>query len=433
MYHVAGTGLIAIIIYIISYFFYRNHYFSQQFHLKLWNTVLAATFLFTALAGIFMALQINYKWNVPFIKSILKWHVEFGIGMAFVGIFHFLWHFSYFARLFSVSDKVKVNNYSQEHSSYDIRINLFLVGFTSSSAQLLLIREIMNISGGYELIAGTFLASWLIGSSIGATMAGKSPMNEIKRINLIFSLMPAFSLILLIVLSRLFFKPGETPSFLTGIIYTFIVLIPFCLASGFVFVKLITFAREIKNFVPGKSFSIETAGGIVAGIIISILVSGLVDTYKALLIIIFLNFTYILLTFYAHDRINKIIIKIAVTAIVSGIIVLNPDIFFRQQLLPGIKVTSSKDTPYGNITKGEYGGEKSIYYNHRLISYHDDVTEREEDIHYAMLQRANPENVLLISGSLTSHLPEILKYHVRKIIYVERDPVLAQKKKIILS
>ena len=36
-------------------------------------------------------------------------------------------------------------------------------------------------------------------------------------------------------------------------------------------------------------------------------------------------------------------------------------------------------------------GEKSLYYNHRLLSYHDDVTEREEDIHYAMLQRANPE------------------------------------------
>ena len=85
MYHVVGTGLIAIIIYIISYFFYRNGYFSQQFHWKLWNSVLAATFLFTALAGVFMALQINYKWNVPFIKSILKWHVEFGIGMAFTG------------------------------------------------------------------------------------------------------------------------------------------------------------------------------------------------------------------------------------------------------------------------------------------------------------------------------------------------------------
>lgn len=429
MYHVLGTGLIIITAYTLSYFFYRNGFFSQQVHWKLWNFILAATFLFTALAGVFMALQINYKWNVPLIKSILKWHVEFGAGMAFVGIFHFLWHFSYYTRIFKVSEKLTVSKNAQNLSATDVSISLFLVGFTSSSVQLLLIREIMNISGGYELIAGTFLGSWLIGSAIGSTLAGKSVMNDIKKINLIFSLMPAFSLLLMIVLSGLFFKPGETPSFLSGIIYTFIILVPFCLSSGFAFVKLINFARDINNFVPGKSFSIETTGGIVAGIVISILASGFMNTYKTLLIIIILNFTYVLLTFYTVENIRKIIIKILITALVTAIIILNPDNFFRQKLLPGINVTSSTDTPYGNITKGEYAGEKSLYYNHRLLSYKDDVTEREEDIHYAMLQRANHVNILLISGSLSSHLPEILKYPVRKIIYVERDPVLAEEEK----
>ncbi len=55
----------------------------------------------------------------------------------------------------------------------------------------------------------------------------------------------------------------------------------------------------------------------------------------------------------------------------------------------------------------------------------DDAMEREEDIHYAMLQREKHESVLLISGSPRSHLPEILKYDVRKVVYIERDPELA--------
>lgn len=427
MYHVAGTGITAIIIYILSYFFYRNGYFSKQFHRKLWNIILAVTFLFTALAGVFMALQINYKWNVPIIKTILKWHVEVGAGMAITGIFHFLWHYSYFTRIFKASDNIVVNNNYQKITENDIRSNLFLTGFTSTSVQLLLIREIMNISGGYELITGTFLGSWLIGSAIGASLAGRSPMNDIKRTSLIFSITPFISLVLLIVLSRLFFKPGETPSFLAGMILTFLVLIPFCLASGFAFVKLISAAWETNDFVPGKSFSIETSGGVVAGIVISVVTSGLLNTYQILLIIIILYLTYVALTFYFKNKIRKTIVKILVATMVSGIIICNPDVFFRQALLPGIKVTGSKDTPYGNITKGEYAGEKSLYYNQRLLSYHDDVTEREEDIHYAMLQRANPEKVLLISGSLSSHLPEILKYPVKKIVYVERDPALIEE------
>ncbi|MCX6254789.1 MAG: hypothetical protein NTV31_09975, partial [Bacteroidia bacterium] len=93
MYHVIGTGLTAILLYLISYFFYRTGYYSLQFHRRLWNSLLAIVFLITALAGVFMALQITYKWNIPFVKSVLKWHVEFGIGMASTGIFHFIWHF----------------------------------------------------------------------------------------------------------------------------------------------------------------------------------------------------------------------------------------------------------------------------------------------------------------------------------------------------
>ena len=34
--------------------------------------MLAAAFLLTAIAGVFLALQVNYKWNIPFIKTILK-------------------------------------------------------------------------------------------------------------------------------------------------------------------------------------------------------------------------------------------------------------------------------------------------------------------------------------------------------------------------
>jgi spermidine synthase len=426
MYHVIGTGLTSILLYSISYFFFRIGYYSLQFHRKLWNSVLVAVFLLTALSGIFMALQITYKWDIQFIKPLLKWHVESGIGMAFTGIFHFSWHFSYFRKIFhSEENRFEIRGFLKQ-TNKEISVNLFIIGFVSSSVQLLLLREMMNIAGGYELISGIFLGSWLIASAIGAAMAGKSKLTDLRKINLIFFLSPVLSLMLLLLLSRLFLSTGESPSFLVGMICTFLVLIPFCMVSGFTFIKLISIAGSGNDFIPGRSFSIETAGGVVAGIFIPLMTSGILNTYQLLFLLILLALAYVMLTFFVSNSSSKFFVKILFSVLASCTIIFRPDIFFRQILLPGIKVTATTDTPYGNITQGKYNDELSIYYNHRLLAYNYDVIEREENIHYAMLQCDLPEKVILISGSLNSHLPEILKYPVRKIIYVERDPALAR-------
>jgi hypothetical protein len=426
MYHVVGTAITISILYLISYFFYRSGIYSLVLHRKLWNTVLAIAFVFTALAGIFMALQINFKWNILFIKSILKWHVEIGAVLGVTGIFHFIWHLSYFRKIFNRSESTFAPPGFSETDPSSIAANLFMIGFTSTSVQILLIRELMNITGGYELISGVFLGSWLIASAAGAALAGRSTLVDTRKINLIFSASPFISIFLLILLSKLFLVTGEVPSFLASMILTLILLMPFCLISGFAFVKLIISARETSGFIPGRSFSIETTGGIAAGILLPVLTSGFFNTYKLLLAIVLLFLAYTLLTYYIRRRSGKLVAKISFTILISAVIISDPDILFRQILLPAINVTETRDTPYGNITKGVYSGEQSFYYNQRLLSYHDDAVEREEDIHYALLQRKDPEKVLLISGSLESRLPEILKYNVKKVIYLERDPELAK-------
>jgi predicted membrane-bound spermidine synthase len=429
MYHVIGTGITAIILYLISYFFYRIEYYSLAFHRKLWNTLLAFSFMLTASAGVFMALQVTYKWDIPFVKSILKWHVEFGIGMAITGILHFIWHLSYFRKIFHHDGNFIQNRNFESHNSSEIKTNLFIIGFVSTAVQLLLIREVINIAGGYELIAGIFLGSWLILSAAGAAIAGKSPLIDIKKINLVFSLSPVLSLLLLFIFSRLFLNTGETPTTLVSIVFTFIVLIPLGIVSGFTFTRLMHAAGNYNDSIPGISFSIETTGGIISGILISALTSGILNTYQTLLLIILISIAYTLLTFYILNNNSKNIFRVIIVLLSGCLVFFNTDIIFRQILLPGIKVVDSKDTPYGNITQGKYNGEQSIYYNQRLLTYNDDLIEREENIHYAMLQSKLPEKVILISGSLRNNLPELLKYPVKKITYIERDPLLAMIEK----
>lgn len=428
MYHIVGTGLITIILYLISYSFYLNGFYTLQFHRRLWNFLLASVFIITAAAGLLLALQITYKWNIPIIKTILKWHVEIGIGLALTGFFHFFWHFSYFFRRQnnkreSPPPPTPIN--TLQTISKNIYLNLFIIGFISTAVQLLLLKEIMNITGGYELIAGTFLCSWLIGSAAGSGLAPRSVLSDLRKINFYFSLSPLVSIIMLLLLAGLFLKPGETPSFFAGIILTSIILVPFCFISGFTFVKLILAGKTL-NISPGISFSLETAGGIVAGIIVSLLSTGILNTYQSLLLIIILGISYTLLNFYDFSKVHRIVFKTSIFIISSLMIISSPDTFFRQVLLRGIKVTSTFDTPYGNVTIGQYLNDTSVYYNQRLLVFGNDAIESEEDIHYAMLQTDNPQDIMLISGPINSRLSELYKYDIRKVVYVERDPALAQ-------
>jgi len=426
MYHVVSTGIASIILYLISYVLFVSGFYSIQDHRRFWNALLALTFILTLAAGLLLALQITYKWNISFIKTVLKWHVECGIGMAFTGIFHFVWHISYFGYLFKKDRNIKIAEIKNVTglTIRQLRFNLLIIGFTSTTVQLLLIREMMTLAGGYELIAGTFLGSWIFGSAIGTSAARKSDLNDIKKINIYFAGSVLLSLLFIILLTRVFLNPGETPSFLISIIITLISIFPVTFLSGFTFLKLITSGKQISSQSAGRSFSYETTGSIIGGILVSLLLGGLLNTYQLLILVIILNITYILIFLFNLSKpVRFTVLGLAVLIIVIDLSI-NPDRYFRQLFLGNINVLETFDTPYGNITTAEYSGERNIYYNQRLQSYRNDEMEREENIHYAMLQHDNPKNVLLISGDIRSNLKEVLKYDVDRIVFLERDPTL---------
>ena len=151
------------------------------------------------------------------------------------------------------------------------------------------------------------------------------------------------------------------------------------------------------------------------------------------MLVITLNIAYTVLTFYIDRKNQAILFKTVVLIVSALLIIFSPDILFRQFLLKGIRVTETCDTPYGNITRGEYHSEASTFYNQRLLIYSNDDVESEEDIHYGLLQSETPDNILLISGPLESRLKEINKYNARNVVYVERDPALFDTGKLKIT
>ena len=65
-------------------------------HRKFWNWLLAITFLVSGLIGLILAFLIDYKMNISWYSKLLWYHVEFGIAMSVIAIFHLFWHLRYY-------------------------------------------------------------------------------------------------------------------------------------------------------------------------------------------------------------------------------------------------------------------------------------------------------------------------------------------------
>jgi len=68
-------------------------------HRKIWNVILLVTFLISGIFGIILAILISYGIKLNFYSDLLFWHVEFGIAMAIISIFHIAWHWKYFKKI----------------------------------------------------------------------------------------------------------------------------------------------------------------------------------------------------------------------------------------------------------------------------------------------------------------------------------------------
>lgn len=99
-YDFITIGAIVLVLYLLTSLLAARGKIRKYVHRKIWNTLLLITFLVSGLLGLFMVVQLNYNFTIDWFRSLLFYHVQFGIGMAFIAILHVVWHWKYFARLF---------------------------------------------------------------------------------------------------------------------------------------------------------------------------------------------------------------------------------------------------------------------------------------------------------------------------------------------
>ncbi|MDM8002369.1 MAG: hypothetical protein QUS66_05570 [Bacteroidota bacterium] len=427
-YHVVPIGVTLIVIYLFSLYLSASGFTARHSHRRFWNWVLLTAFLAAALFGLFLALRITYKWEVPWAETLMHWHVEAGIAMAFAAFIHLSWHLGYYIR----KSRHPENGHAQADAppaaimpAGSLRPLLLLTGFVSTASQFLLLREAGILGGGTEAASGLFLWLWLVIAAGGALTGKRSAITSVRR--MVWTLLAGTALapLCFLMMNTIILSPGQTPSFIQELFILAVTVAPVTFISALIFVRMSVIRNSAGSASPGHSFAAETAGSVAAGAVTALTVTLRIPNYQLYLLILLAGsvFAAWILGYSLRIRIAALA---ALFVLGFLLFVFPPDPAVRSLLLRSVKAERSVDTPFGNITTGIYSEERTVYYDHRPLFFPGDVISAEENIHYALLQRNSFERVLLISGGLRRHLPELLKYNIRELTYLEMDPGLIE-------
>ena len=104
-YHFPAIAISLIVLYSLSYFLSKKKIISVINHRKIWNIFLTISFLVLGVLGTLLVIRIDSGFSLPLPFNILFWHVEAGIAMTLISIFHILWHIPYFKNLINIKKK----------------------------------------------------------------------------------------------------------------------------------------------------------------------------------------------------------------------------------------------------------------------------------------------------------------------------------------
>lgn len=292
----------------------------------------------------------------------------------------------------------------------------FLLGFLALSFQIFLLREFSVHFYGNEITFGFILASWLLWGGLGS-MTGSKIRWDIARLPYIYYFVILVFPVCLVILrfSRFFLRtlPGEitgiTPMLVFSLALSF--LISFPLGITFVFNALF-----LKGNVT-QVYLMESLGSAVAGLAVYFVFIPAFSNWQATAVIGALVSLAIFLS--SHSR-KQVVCFLFILLFLTGLWIF--DLPSQKIHWQPFKMIESTDTPFGKLQVIQTEEILSLYNNTLMIYSFPNLSSSEESVHFALLQRPQAKNVLLIGGGAGGSLSQVLKYPNTEVDYVELDP-----------
>ncbi len=300
------------------------------------------------------------------------------------------------------------------------------LGFTSVIGQIVLMRELVAVFYGNELVFGLILAWWLLWEALGAWGLGRWAErhrwgNRALALALTFA---GLALPLQIILTRSIRDLlGTTPGALVPlgqiILAIGILLAAYCLLHGLSFSLG---ARLLSPQSAGRAYAVESAGAVAGGALFSFILIHLLDPFQVMLLVTVGAWIVVL----SLTRISRPLILLII--LLGGVAIALPagawlDRTTLNRQWPHLLF--AEDSRYGRLTITGLGGQRAFFEN-GLLAFETESTFPEQVVHLPLLAYSLPQRVLLIGGGVSGDLLEIFKHDVAAVTYVELDPLVIE-------
>ena len=301
------------------------------------------------------------------------------------------------------------------------------LGVAAVVTQLVLLREMLAVFEGNEMVFGILLGNWLLLSGMGAWLGRTTrnldrPWRTLTVSQILIAVLPLAQLASLRGLRNIVFTRGAMVGVAETTLASAVVLAPFCVLSGYMLAlgcSILSHETEDAGEI-GRVYVADSIGSIAGGVLFSFLLVWWLDHASALCVPAALNLA-LAVVMGCRCRMRTVAVTAGVLMAALAFAGKLDALTTQWQHAPH-KVVFHGNSPYGRLVVTEASGQLNFIENGvPLFSTHN-VEQVEETVHYAMAQRPEARRVLLIGGGVTGTAREILKYGVAEVTYVELDP-----------
>ncbi len=308
--------------------------------------------------------------------------------------------------------------------------SLLILGAGSAAAQLVLLRELMSVFGGNELITGTALGIWLLLSGAGST-AGALVFRRAQARSVIPWLHLAAGLLPLLLLGMVRASPmilgvrGQMLGLPAALGTSALLFLP----AGFVAGAIIPLAGRMwaeetcahPAHASRRVYALDSTGDAIGGVVFSLVLVHLLPHGWVLAIFGWLNLAVVpvLATSWPAG------VRIALPAAAALGLCMAGEVDSRTAAwrYPGQTILERGNTPFAELAVTRSGDQITVFQDAVPVYSSGDLSA-EARIHPALAQVSEGARVLLVGGGVFGGLEEAVKHSPERIDYIELDPAV---------
>ncbi len=319
-----------------------------------------------------------------------------------------------------------------------MRISLLALGFTTTVAQVLLVRELVAVFYGNELVLGLILAAWLAWGALGAGMAGRlASWSHQARSRIIagglaaLGLLPTLQMLLVRAARGLLrVPPGALVEFGPMVGTVVLAVAPVCWLAGALF-PLLTRRLAEAGHPAGQAYLWECAGAATGGVLFSFVFIRYLDPFQTAALVLAVDLVAALLLGFRLPAFGFRLSAICLLLTALGFLLTAPHIHRATLRWQWSDLAFAADSPYGRIVIQARESQR-IFYENGILMFETQGTRPEEVVHLPLLAHPAPREVLLIGGAAAGNLREALRHPVAHVTVVEPDPLLLRAARLHL-